>query len=67
MDFVNTYRINHIKEQIAIPSVLHNYTIETVANNAGFSSRSAFYNAFKKNVGMSPVEYVRSLTKAMPC
>jgi AraC-like DNA-binding protein len=63
MDFVNTYRIKHIKEQIAIPSVLHNYTIETVANNAGFSSRSAFYNAFKKIVGMSPVEYSKSLVQ----
>ena len=61
MDFVNTYRINYIKAQIAIPDILHNYTIETIANNAGFSSRSAFYNAFKKMVGMSPVEFVRSL------
>ena len=61
MDFVNTYRINYIKAQIAVPGILHHYTIETIANNAGFSSRSAFYNAFKKTVGMSPVEYVRSL------
>ncbi|RZL14468.1 MAG: helix-turn-helix domain-containing protein [Pedobacter sp.] len=61
MDFVNTHRINHIKEQIAIPGNLQYYTIETLANNAGFSSRSAFYNAFKKLVGISPVEYAKSL------
>ncbi len=60
MDFVNTYRINHIKSQIVQPHILHNYTIETLANNAGFSSRSAFYNAFKKAVGMSPIEYAKS-------
>lgn len=61
IDFVNTHRINHIKAQIAIPSNLQYYTIATLANNAGFSSRSAFYKVFKKMVGMSPVEYVRSL------
>ena len=61
MDFVNAHRISHIKEQIAIPGNLQHYTIETLANNAGFSSRSAFYNAFKKLVGMSPVEYAKSL------
>ncbi|TKC65685.1 helix-turn-helix domain-containing protein [Pedobacter hiemivivus] len=60
MDFVNMYRINHIKEQIALPGTLQNLTIETVANNAGFSSRSAFYNSFKKNVGMSPIEFAKN-------
>ncbi len=59
MDFVNTYRVNHIKAQIVQPHILRNYTIETLANNAGFSSRSAFYNAFKKAVGMSPIEYAK--------
>jgi len=61
IDFVNTYRINHIKAQIAMPGNLQYYTIATLANNAGFSSRSAFYKVFKKMVGMSPVEYARSL------
>jgi len=60
MDFVNMYRINHIKEQISLPGTLQNLTIETVANNAGFSSRSAFYNSFKKNVGMSPIEFAKN-------
>lgn len=59
VDFINSYRISSIKEQMAIPGNLQNYTIEALAKNAGFSSRSSFYNAFKKNVGMSPVEYTR--------
>ncbi|MBE5320790.1 helix-turn-helix domain-containing protein [Pedobacter sp. MR2016-19] len=61
IDFVNTHRINHIKAQIAVPGNLKYYTIATLANNAGFSSRSAFYKVFKKMVGMSPVEYAKSL------
>ncbi len=62
MDFVNFHRINYIKEQIAVPGTLQHYTIETLANNAGFTSRSAFYNAFNRVVGMSPVDYSKSLT-----
>jgi AraC-like DNA-binding protein len=61
VDFINTYRINSIKEQMTLPQNLQNFTIEAIANEAGFSSRSAFYNAFKKLMGTSPVEFARSL------
>lgn len=61
MDFVNTYRIANLKEEIAKPGVMQSYTIETLAHNAGFASRSAFYNSFKKLVGLSPSTYVKNL------
>lgn len=61
VDFINTYRINCIKEQMSVPGNLQNFTIEALAQNAGFSSRSSFYNAFKKAVGMSPVMYAQSI------
>lgn len=60
-DFINSYRIDRIKLQIADPVNLHNFTIESLAYDAGFASRSAFYNSFKRIVGMTPVEYVKSL------
>jgi AraC-like DNA-binding protein len=60
-DFINSYRIDRIKVQIANPVNLQNFTIESLAYDAGFASRSAFYNSFKKVVGMTPVEYVKSL------
>ncbi|MGC4130043.1 MAG: helix-turn-helix domain-containing protein [Bergeyella sp.] len=57
VNFVNQYRINHIKQQMNDTEAMRHYTIETLAKNAGFTSRSAFYNAFKKATGMSPAQY----------
>lgn len=34
-----------------------NYTIISIALESGFNSKSAFYNAFKKETGVSPTEY----------
>lgn len=61
VDFVNSYRIRNIQKQMADPESMQNLTIEALAYKAGFSSRSAFYNAFKKQVEMSPKEYAQSL------
>lgn len=57
IDYINQYRVNWIKESIRNPAIMQNFTLEALAYSAGFSSRSAFYNSFKKLVGMSPVEY----------
>jgi len=58
-DFINTYRIEEIK-QLMKKSVSHNYTIISLAYECGFSSKSSFYNAFKKNTGTTPSEYIHS-------
>lgn len=60
IDYINQYRINWIKESLRNPEVVQNFTLEALAYSAGFSSRSAFYTAFKKLVGMSPVEYAKN-------
>lgn len=60
-DFINNYRVNYIKEQLADPVILHKFTIESIAYNSGFASRSTFYNAFKKLTGDTPVEYLQRL------
>jgi len=60
IDYINQYRINWMKENLRKPEIVQNFTFEALAYNAGFSSRSAFYNAFKKLVGMSPVEYAKN-------
>jgi AraC-like DNA-binding protein len=62
-DYINSCRINRIKEQLRDARVLQRHTIEMLANDAGFASRSAFYNAFKKATGISPKEYLQRLAK----
>jgi len=60
IDYINQYRINWIKESLRNPEIVQNFTLEALAYSAGFSSRSAFYSAFKKLVGMNPVEYAKN-------
>ncbi|NDK55706.1 helix-turn-helix domain-containing protein [Pontibacter fetidus] len=57
-DFVNNYRIAHLKSQLEKVGILQNYTIEALALQAGFASRSGFYKAFKKTEGISPKEFL---------
>jgi AraC-like DNA-binding protein len=57
-DFVNQYRISYIKAQLEKEEFLQSFTIEALALQAGFTSRSGFYKAFKKMEGISPKEYM---------
>ena len=53
-DFINCLRIEHAK------SLLHgenNMNVLEVSLAAGFNSRSAFYNAFKKHTQLTPSQY----------
>ena len=63
-DFVNQYRIAYLKEQLEKEELLQHYTMEALALQAGFASRSGFYKAFKKMEGISPKEYLAA-TKAI--
>ena len=55
-DFINHYRINQAK--VLLQDANHKKTnILTIANDAGFNSKSSFYTAFKKHTGMTPGEY----------
>ncbi len=47
-DFINGYRIVHAKQQLLSPERV---PVLQVAMDAGFNSKSAFYTAFKKEVG----------------
>ena len=41
----------------------NNLTIEGIANSVGFKSRTALLNAFKREVGITPSEYIRMAAK----
>lgn len=57
VDFINKYRVGSTLEQLKQPDAMQHITIEAMAYNAGFASRSAFYTAFRKITGASPLEY----------
>ncbi len=52
--FINEYRINEAKRLLILDS---QYTIEAIGFEAGFSSKSSFYATFKKEIGVTPLEY----------
>lgn len=55
-DYVNSYRIEHAKKLLKSQAWEH-LTIEAIAEEAGFKSRSVFYRVFKEKVGMTPVSF----------
>ena len=55
-DFLNKYRIEYITKKIN-KEYLSNYTIEAIASEAGFASKSTFNLAFKKYHQCTPTEY----------
>ncbi|WP_455663729.1 helix-turn-helix domain-containing protein [Phocaeicola sp.] len=53
-ELVNTYRVEYAKELLRSGR----YPLDLVPRHCGFASKSAFYAAFKKIVGMSPLHYL---------
>lgn len=60
-DYLNEMRIRHFLEQVA-GTTLDTFTVEAIALEAGFSSKSAFYRSFNRFYGCTPLEYLRSNT-----
>ena len=58
IDFINSYRINEVKEKLS-DSSLNNYTVMAIAYESGFNSKTAFYTTFKKNVKKTPSQFRR--------
>jgi AraC-like DNA-binding protein len=58
-DYINSYRV---KEACSLMDNApdRKLTIEGIANLSGFNTRSTFYKAFSKELGVSPTEYQQS-------
>lgn len=54
--FINSYRIEESKK-LLLDTENDNYTIESIANMAGFHSRSTFNTAFKNITGVTPSKF----------
>lgn len=57
-DFVNQYRVDYFKSLLQQP-VYHQWTLEAIANKAGFNSRTTFIRAFTKFEECAPSEYLK--------
>lgn len=57
-EFINSYRIKEAQKML-LSNDFESYTILSIALEAGFNSRTAFYTSFKKQTGVSPSDYKR--------
>ena len=59
-DYLNEMRLTHFLSQIDA-NTLDNLTIEAIAFDSGFSSKTSFYRAFNRFYGCTPSEYLETL------
>ena len=60
-DFVNRHRVDHSISQMAEAG--RQFSVVKVAVESGFNTISGFYNAFKKQTGMTPSVYRKTAAK----
>lgn len=63
-DWKNNARIDHAMDLIRSGRA-KNLTLESIAFSCGFLSRSNFVNSFRKKTGLTPSEFLRSISKEL--
>ncbi|WP_461630626.1 helix-turn-helix domain-containing protein [Labilibaculum euxinus] len=59
-EFINYYRLEHFKELAKNPENAH-ISIIGLAYESGFNSKTVFNTFFKKELGITPLEYLKNL------
>lgn len=59
-DIINRYRVEAVKEKLASKD-FENYTLLGIAYESGFKSKTSFNRIFKKETGLSPSQYKKTL------
>jgi AraC-like DNA-binding protein len=58
--YINQYRVEAVKKMISDPEY-DNYNLLTMGLEAGFTSKTTFFKAFKKVTGQTPNEYKNTI------
>jgi AraC-like DNA-binding protein len=61
-DFVNTFRVEEIKRNLADPA-MRNFTLLGIGLESGFNSKATFNSAFKKFTGLTPSDFQKTVKK----
>lgn len=64
-EFINDHRVDYITDILKESPESQNFTLEAVAQSAGFNSRNTFIAAVKKKSGMTPSSYFSNKTTAL--
>lgn len=62
-EFINSYRVEHFKSLVQASDKTSVYLIG-LAYESGFNSRTAFNSFFKKHTGLTPSQYLKSLSQS---
>jgi AraC-like DNA-binding protein len=59
--YISKLRIDYLIDKLKTDKKYHNYTIQYLAKEIGYTNASAFTRAFKKQVGITPSDFIKSL------
>ena len=61
-DFINSLRIDYIVNRLHTDKMFRNYTMDQIAFETGFASRTVLSAVFKRHKGIPPIEYIKSIS-----
>ena len=61
--YITKLRIDYLLQKLKTEEQYQNYTIQYLAEEIGYTNASAFTRAFKKELGITPSEYIKSIKK----
>lgn len=64
-ELINSFRLGHARELLG-DNKYNKYTIDYIADLCGFSSRTTFYELFKKEFRSTPLQYRKSCLENIP-
>lgn len=64
-DLINLYRLEYVKKKIE-EGYLEKFTLESLGKEAGFNSRTTFFNVFKKEMLINPSDFWKNVQERVP-